>query len=125
MDPDAALATLREQAKQAEWLHSREEVMAALGDMAEQFEALDQWLTKGGFLPEAWKPKPVTHPCPRCGKDVFWDTEHLPSAWRHVENDSRWCTLTDEEHAAGKGPQIAPGTGNPDRYRTEDPDPEV
>ncbi len=27
--------------------------------LAELFEALDEWLSKGGFTPEAWKPPQV------------------------------------------------------------------
>ncbi len=26
-------------------------------DLAEQFEALDQWLSNGGFLPSEWQPR--------------------------------------------------------------------
>lgn len=56
MDPNAALAALREQAA----------ALTADGDYAdaqdveafvEQFQALDEWLSKGGFLPSAWAPE--------------------------------------------------------------------
>lgn len=30
------------------------------GDLAERVEALDHWITGGGFLPERWTPKPKT-----------------------------------------------------------------
>lgn len=58
MDPNEALERLRravaELKTEAQWRHE-----AALGDvvteMVEKFEALDEWLSKGGFLPTAWK----------------------------------------------------------------------
>jgi hypothetical protein len=52
VDPNATLARLRELARRC--------VQGALVDrmeteeMAELFEALDTWITRGGFLPEAW-----------------------------------------------------------------------
>jgi hypothetical protein len=50
MDPNAALATLR--ALTADALNGKEvDVM----ELAESFEALDQWIGKGGFLPDAWQ----------------------------------------------------------------------
>lgn len=36
--------------------------------------------------------KPQDPACPSCGLQIFWDTEHMPHAWRHVETVSRWCT---------------------------------
>jgi hypothetical protein len=32
-----------------------EDIHTAADDLAEAFEALDGWLSKGGFLPDAWK----------------------------------------------------------------------
>jgi len=29
-----------------------------LRELADYFEALDEWLTKGGFLPDAWRQRP-------------------------------------------------------------------
>ena len=49
MDPDAMLSSLRAEAQ--EILRGEEPSPAA---MAEAFEALDQWLSKGGFLPSDW-----------------------------------------------------------------------
>lgn len=51
MDPDMTLARLRVAA-------AKINAMLLLGDesteLAEAFEALDAWLSKGGFLPRAW-----------------------------------------------------------------------
>jgi hypothetical protein len=63
MDPDVALTRLREhvrlvndpatlpalRATRAEWL-------------AEEFEALDDWLSRGGFPPSAWNRPPLSFP---------------------------------------------------------------
>lgn len=56
MDPDTALGTLRE-AVADYFAHGRNAVM--LDDLAEHFDALDRWLTSGGFLPAAWS-RPLT-----------------------------------------------------------------
>lgn len=53
MDPNTALQTLREQAKDL----TRDSDYADAADVqevVEQFEALDEWLSKGGFAPAAW-----------------------------------------------------------------------
>lgn len=61
MDPEAAYqkamdALARIRAAESEgWSSSAEaEKEAAADDLAEGFEALDEWLTKGGYLPRAW-----------------------------------------------------------------------
>lgn len=51
MDPNEALHVLREWVDIA-LLEDRSETET---DAAERFEALDIWLTKGGFLPKAWQ----------------------------------------------------------------------
>lgn len=44
-------------------------------ELAESFEALDQWLSGGGFLPRAWAPQesPRTGPraCAQCGRPII------------------------------------------------------
>jgi hypothetical protein len=53
MDPNAALAEIRtliHEAREATGPHAE----AALNEMSEYFEGLDEWLSKGGFLPAAW-----------------------------------------------------------------------
>lgn len=49
MDPDEALRNIRSLIKQA----THHSDIAAL--LMEQFEALDEWLSKGGALPEDWE----------------------------------------------------------------------
>lgn len=54
MDPDEALKQIRELCKMISKSHSTKRI-AALGEMlAEWTEALDGWLSKGGFPPKAW-----------------------------------------------------------------------
>ncbi len=58
MDPNEALRRLREAAAKV-----REEMDKCFGgdpmddvsDMLQHFEALDGWITNGGFLPAAWR----------------------------------------------------------------------
>lgn len=51
MDPNATLARIRELAAQLEIDSSDPYVVE---ELAEQFTALDEWLSKGGFKPSAW-----------------------------------------------------------------------
>ncbi len=59
MDPDAALAGLRSaMAKLREEYDSSttyERAGLELPKALDNFEALDGWLSRGGFLPRAWK----------------------------------------------------------------------
>ena len=55
VDPNIALDKLREYAASC-----LQEATGATGEalqMAEAFEALDQWLSNGGFLPYEWQPR--------------------------------------------------------------------
>jgi len=62
MDPDEVLKKAREAAKRAqEAIEEDPDVHGngvrrddATGDLVETFEALDRWLSKGGFLPKDW-----------------------------------------------------------------------
>ena len=54
MDPDAALAQMREAIKTLWAAESSVAAAAAADSLAEHAAALDQWLSKGGFLPAAW-----------------------------------------------------------------------
>lgn len=62
MDIDEALKTARET---AEWINTHawddETDITILSDkaerLAEAFSALDQWIKKGGFLPDGWNAK--------------------------------------------------------------------
>jgi hypothetical protein len=54
VDPDETLAQLRE-AIEAVWAAESSVAAAAAADhVAEYAAALDQWLSRGGFLPAAW-----------------------------------------------------------------------
>jgi hypothetical protein len=50
MDPNATLTELRE-------LVAFDDPAAVAEEMAERIEALDAWLTNGGFLPDEWQHK--------------------------------------------------------------------
>lgn len=56
MDPEETLRRLREMtAAHFAGAYRDEEAAANLNEMAEHFDALDGWLSKGGFLPLAWR----------------------------------------------------------------------
>jgi len=66
MDPNASLTRIRELVALLagdipEKGPDRYEVGDELGDLV---GGLDEWLSKGGFLPEAWKPRPAQEPTP-------------------------------------------------------------
>ena len=54
MDPDTALADLRDIVDEVHngTVDSHTDAMIS---MAELFDGLDGWISKGGFLPSAWK----------------------------------------------------------------------
>ena len=60
MDPNATLAEARALAAAitAGSLTTQDNAVENAERMAELFDALDQWLSKGGFLPRAWERKP-------------------------------------------------------------------
>lgn len=130
MDPNEALRRLREYAS---------EVISAYDDiepddprsnqlaLAESFLDLDEWLTKGGFVPDGWQPQrpagDLTNPmrvraCRWCGVAVYLRArsdapmvggtgparnEH----WRHVHGNARHCVGgngTVAEPYDGSGP---------------------
>lgn len=65
MDPELALRNCRKWALELVNLQDGSEsgplVMARMAElgvkMAESFDALDEWICKGGFLPKTWEPK--------------------------------------------------------------------
>jgi len=58
MDPNETLKVLR--ALVAEVLGADRfegnDADEVLGELAEEFDALDKWITSGGFLPQDWRP---------------------------------------------------------------------
>ena len=68
MDPNACLNELRRLAADVPNMNSEnaEELAQALETFQDHFEALDQWLTRGGFLPLAWcEMKGLKHESPQ------------------------------------------------------------
>jgi hypothetical protein len=55
MDPDEALKKARAALKAFHDAPDAERSMIAGADLADAFEALDGWLSKGGFLPRDWQ----------------------------------------------------------------------
>lgn len=61
MDPDEALQQLREAlsvAREAAEGDSNDAEIEAWQEVGDCVEALDDWLSKGGFLPGGWNPEP-------------------------------------------------------------------
>ncbi len=57
MDPNATLATLRNAIIQMDAAESSADLsyQIAAEELRDAAEALDDWLSKGGFLPDAWQ----------------------------------------------------------------------
>lgn len=72
MDPNAALADIREAIREYEEAGSLGSETEATERLVERVQALDEWASKGGFLPAAWTTAPK----------VEWS------------RDTRTCTVT-------------------------------
>lgn len=62
MDPEVALATIRRLIGE---IHAADNLrdQAVLGEnLADVVEGLDEWLCKGGYLPDAWKVQAFSGP---------------------------------------------------------------
>jgi len=59
MDPNAALRGLKELLSEPLNDKTASELRLHLREIGEQFEALDEWLAKGGFRPSEWDPDPM------------------------------------------------------------------
>jgi hypothetical protein len=62
IDPNQALAELRTLVYIASTIVDGGEVgdwHACMSALIETFEGLDEWLSKGGFPPDSWKPQPL------------------------------------------------------------------
>ncbi len=64
MDPNTTLARLRELAAAADDVEEAAE-------LAEAFHALDEWLSRGGFLPADWARHPANRPPGRNPRPIF------------------------------------------------------
>lgn len=68
MDPNAALRNaLAAIAAYEQSSPDSAEYHAALNALVDSFQALDGWLTSGGFLPDAWRAMITAGRCGRCG----------------------------------------------------------
>lgn len=56
MDPNETLRVLRLTIRQMDADENPAIKAAHAEEVAEYFEALDEWLSRGGLLPEAWSP---------------------------------------------------------------------
>jgi hypothetical protein len=55
MDPDQALKDLRDAFQIIDTTHLFNETLDAYHTVRDSSQALDEWLSKGGFLPKAWQ----------------------------------------------------------------------
>ncbi len=55
MDPDEALRELRRLIEDSFGAYDKEDAWESLDEARHQFKALDEWLSKGGFLPSDWR----------------------------------------------------------------------
>lgn len=55
MDPDAAVEALRRLSKDLETVEDAGHRSAIAEEMATVWDGLDEWITRGGFLPSAWR----------------------------------------------------------------------
>jgi ribosomal protein S20 len=55
MDPDQALQDLRSAIKRLDKSVDTDEFINATALTRDAAQALDEWLSKGGFLPKAWE----------------------------------------------------------------------
>jgi hypothetical protein len=85
MDPNAALEELRKLIAEAAASSSEttDEIVDRLDTIAELVHALDEWLSRGGFLPAAWNyARKITVP----------DGWTFPQYWAAIELCKRWNT---------------------------------
>lgn len=107
MDPDETLRLARGAAKELEEALNGpldlEAIDNAATDLLEYFQALDGWLSKGGFLPKRWTTKPKTRRELAEADDVGqFEFEHagLRCFVRRFDKGSCWCgyVLLPEGH---------------------------
>lgn len=100
MDPNAALDQLRAMVREVLGVSpGPTDVDVDANQLAETFDALDEWLTGGGFLPKDWlsaRTAPVGHypilsRCLECGADV---AVTIAAQFEHVSTDGRLVRLS-------------------------------
>jgi hypothetical protein len=57
MDPTVTLTLIRSMIAEIDGAHSDEKLAPLACDLAELVTDLDEWLTRGGFLPAQWRPQ--------------------------------------------------------------------
>ena len=68
MDPNQALTDARAALAKFRQFSTEHKKLAAAEDLAEAFEALDEWLKKDGLLPDSW-----SHPASNYVEDDIFD----------------------------------------------------
>ena len=81
MDPDEALKNAREAAKRIQRVRDADTSDETLDeddafDLADAFEALDGWLSKGGFQPAEWHHEPEPEEVVRRTRDGVYIDEN-------------------------------------------------
>jgi hypothetical protein len=62
MDPNEALRSIRRCIAELDKVSDADEMGSLCGELIEHVEALDQWLSQGGFPPDEWRDGPDQHP---------------------------------------------------------------
>lgn len=63
-------------------------------DLVTSVEALDAWLSSGGFLPEAWDPDADPPPAPKTTATITLQIAFDPDLHEHPK-DWHWATILD------------------------------
>jgi hypothetical protein len=112
MDPDTALANAREAAADYDKATSISQENDAAERLVEAFQALDQWLSRDGFLPADWRSDDEKaedeDPTIRC-RDCEHPLHHRPEKALSGETQMVWadqhdswvCDETGNEHRPG------------------------
>ena len=54
MDPDVCLDNIHDTIEKIDWAGNDSEIAVYVEDLAGYIEAMDSWLSNGGFLPSKW-----------------------------------------------------------------------
>lgn len=88
MDPDTVLAQLCNAAKDFNDAHKGDDADDDASVLADGFLALDEWLRKGGFLPQVWQPR-TERPSPAPTVHVLhWVHKHGADVWVFDNHDA-------------------------------------
>lgn len=99
MDPNAALARVRHLVLEIGRTldHDQAPDMATVNDLCEAIDGLDQWISRGGFLPTPWVPQPA----PGTGEAISSDAalaqlRTAMSVYEDVRGNGTGCHLVDK-----------------------------